>query len=87
MRALAGGRFLQIMQNAKQQTKDKSDVEIGKNSLMTSPADMEGSTKRTMAFLAEHGLKAERVIVGKHLPELDSLSKLGQSKPAPYARG
>ncbi|MBE6472062.1 MAG: STAS domain-containing protein [Coriobacteriaceae bacterium] len=76
MRALVGDRFLQIMQNAKQQTKDKSDVEIGKNSLMASPADIEGTTKRAMAFLAEHGLKRERVIVAEHLPELDSLSKI-----------
>ena len=87
MRALVGDRFLQIMQNAKQQTKDKSDVEIGKNSLMTSPADMEGSTKRAMAFLAERGLKAERVIVGEHLPELDSLSKVSPEQAGAIREG
>ena len=76
MRALVGERFAQVMQNAKQQTTDKSDVAIGKNSLITSPADMEGSTKRAMAFLAERGLEAERVIVGDHMPELASLSRV-----------
>lgn len=76
MRALVGERFAEVMRNATQQTKDKSDVEIGKNSLITSPADMAGTTRRAMAFLAEHGLRAERVIVGDHMPELDSLSRV-----------
>jgi len=64
------------MQNATQQTKDKSDVEIGKNSLITSPADMAGTIGRAMASLAERGLRAERVIVADHMPELDSLSQV-----------
>lgn len=76
MRALVGERFAEVMRNATRQTKDKSDVEIGKNSLITSPADMAGSTRRAMAFLAEHGLRAERVIVGDHMPKLDSLSRV-----------
>ena len=45
MRALVGDRFMEIMKNATQQTKDKSDVEIGKNALIASPADMEGSIR------------------------------------------
>jgi len=76
MRALVGDRFAQVMQNATQQTKDKSDVEIGKNSLITSPADMAGTIGRAMASLAERGLRAERVIVADHMPELDSLSQV-----------
>ena len=76
MRALVGDRFMEIMQNAKQQTKDKSDVEIGNNSLITKPADMAGSIQRAMAFLKKHGLKAERVIVAEHMPEVTSLTKV-----------
>ena len=45
MRALVGDRFREIMKNATQQTKDKSDVEIGKNAMIASPADMEGSIR------------------------------------------
>ncbi len=41
------------MKNATQQTKDKSDVEIGKNALIASPADLEGSIRKAMAFLAK----------------------------------
>ena len=58
MRALVGDRFMEIMANSVQQTKDKSDVEIGKNSLIATPADMAGSIQNTMAFLAKHGLAA-----------------------------
>ena len=87
MRALVGDRFAEIMQNAKQQTKDKSDVEIGKNSLITSPADMAGTTERAMAFLAGHGLAAERVIVGDHMPELDSLFRVSPKQAAAIREG
>ncbi|MBQ9002110.1 MAG: STAS domain-containing protein, partial [Eggerthellaceae bacterium] len=87
MRALVGDRFAEIMQNAKQQTKDKSDVAIGKNSLITSPADMEGSTGRAMAFLAEHGLRAERVAVGDHMPNLDSLSQVSPEQASAIRGG
>jgi Anti-anti-sigma regulatory factor (antagonist of anti-sigma factor) len=76
MRALAGDRFMEIMKNASQQVKDKSDVEIGRNALIASPADMAGSIKNAMAFLAKHGLKAERVVVAEHMPKLDSLDKV-----------
>ena len=87
MRALVGDRFAEIMQNAKQQTKDKSDVEIGKNSLITNPADMEGTTKRAMTFLAEHGLRAERIIVADHMPELNSLSKVSPAQARAIQEG
>ena len=87
MRALVGDRFLEIMKNATQQTKDKSDVEIGKNALIASPADMEGSIKRAMAFLAKHGLKAERVNVAAHMPKLDSLDKLSAEQALAVREG
>ena len=76
IRALAGERFMQVAQNVKQQIADKSDVTVGRNSLIVLPIDIEGGTKRAMAFLAEHGLKAERMIVGDHMSELDSLSRV-----------
>jgi anti-anti-sigma factor len=87
MRALVGDRFAEVMQNAKQQTKDKSDVAIGKNSLITSPADMEGGIKRAMGFLAKHGLSAERVVVADHLPELDSLSRVSPEQARAIREG
>ena len=87
MRALVGDRFREIMKNATQQTKDKSDVEIGKNALIASPADMEGSIRKAMAFLAKHGLKAERVNVGENMPKLDSLDRVSPEQAAAVLEG
>ena len=87
MRALVGDRFMEIMQNAKRQTMDKSDVEVGKNALITKPADMSGSIRSAMAFLAKHGLKAERVTVAEHMPELHSLSKISSRQAEAVREG
>ena len=87
MRVLVGERFMEIMKNATQQTKDKSDVEIGKNALITSPADMEGSVKNAMAFLAKHGLRAERISVAEHMPKLASLDRLSPEQAAAIREG
>lgn len=87
MRALVGERFMEIMQNAKRQTMDKSDVEVGKNALITKPADMPGSIRSAMAFLAKHGLKAERVTVAEHMPELHSLSEISSRQAAAVREG
>ena len=87
MRALVGDRFMEIMKNATQQTKDKSDVEIGKNAMIASPADMEGSIRNAMVFLAKHGLKAERVNVGENMPKLDSLDRVSSEQAAAVYEG
>ena len=87
MRALVGDRFMEIMTNSVQQTKDKSDVEIGKNSLIATPADMAGSIQNAMAFLAKHGLKAERVNVGENMPKLNSLDRVSAEQAAAVLEG
>ena len=87
MRALVGDRFMEIMANSVQQTKDKSDVEIGKNSLIATPADMAGSIQKAMAFLAKHGLKAERVNVGENMPKLNSLDRVSPEQAAAVLEG
>jgi len=87
MRALAGDRFMEIMKNATQQVRDKSDVAIGRNALIASPADMAGSIGNAMAFLAKHGLKAERVVVAEHMPKLDSLGRVSPEQAAAVREG
>ena len=87
MRALVGDRFMEIMKNSVQQTKDKSDVEIGKNSLIATPADMAGSIQNAMAFLTKHGLKAERVNVGENMPKLNSLDRVSAEQAAAVLEG
>ena len=87
MRALVGDRFMEIMANSVQQTKDKSDVEVGKNSLIATPADMASSIQNAMAFLAKHGLKAERVNVGENMPKLNSLDRVSAEQAAAVLEG
>ena len=87
MRPLVGDRFMEIMKNASQQVKDKSDLAIGRNALIASPADMDGSIKKAMAFLAKHGLKAERVNVAEHMPKLDSLDRVSPEQAAAVREG
>ena len=87
MRALVGERFMEVMQNAKRQTMDKSDVEVGKNALITKPGDMPGGSQGAMAFLTRHGLNAERVTVAEHMPELHSLSKISSRQAEAVREG
>lgn len=87
MRALVGDRFMEIMKNAAQQVKDKSDLSIGRNTLIASPADMDGSVKNAMAFLAKHGLKAERVNVEEHMPSLNSLDRISPEQATAIREG
>ena len=87
MRPLVGDRFMEIMKNASQQVKDKSDLAIGRNALIASPADMDGSIKRAMAFLAKHGLKAERVNVAEHMPSLNSLDRISPEQATAIREG
>ena len=77
---IAGDRFMEIMKNAHKTTQDKSDVAVGDNSLIIHPAEAAESIKKAMMFLASHGLKAERVIVGENMPEIASMSKLSSEQ-------
>ena len=68
----------------KQQMADKSDVTLGGNRLLIKPQETAGGIKTAMGFLAEHGLKAERMILHDHLPKLNSLSKLTPEQAATF---
>ena len=87
MRALVGDRFMEIMKNASQQVKDKSDVVIGRNALIVSPADIGGSIEKAMAFLTKHGLTTERINVAEHMPKLDSLDRVSPEQAAAVREG
>ena len=70
-----------------QQVKDKSDVVIGRNALIVSPADIGGSIEKAMAFLTKHGLKTERINVAEHMPKLDSLDRVSPEQAAAVREG
>jgi len=84
LQSICGDRFMEIMMNAKQQMSDKSDVTLGGNRLLVKPQDAAGGMKTAMEFLVSHGLKAERMILHDHLPELNSLSKLTPEQAATF---
>ena len=77
MQPIAGDRFMEIMMKSKTTAEDKSDVSVGSNSLNVSPqGDVRENMKNAMMFLARHGLKAERMILAEHMPEIGSLSNV-----------
>ena len=77
MQPIAGDRFMEIMMKSKTTAEDKSDVNVGSNSLTVSPqGDVAENMKNAMMFLARHGLKAERMIVAEHMPDINSLSNV-----------
>ncbi len=77
MQPIAGDRFMEIMMKSKTTAEDKSDVNVGGNKLNVSPmGDVAQNMKNAMMFLAKHGLKAERMIISEHMPEINSLSNV-----------
>lgn len=73
MQPIAGDRFMEIMMKSKTTAEDKSDVNVGGNALNVSPrGDVAANMKKAMMFLAGHGLKAERMIIADHMPEINS---------------
>ena len=77
MQPIAGDRFMEIMMQSKTTAEDKSDVNVGGNSLNVSPmGDVAENMKNAMTFLARHGLKAERMILSEYMPEINSLGKV-----------
>ncbi|MBK6089860.1 STAS domain-containing protein [Ruminococcus difficilis] len=77
MQPIAGDRFMEIMMQSKTTAEDKSDVNVGGNSLNVSPrGDAAENMKNAMKFLAAHGLRAERMILSEYMPEINSLGKV-----------
>ena len=76
LRAVCGERFMEVMNNAKQQATDKANTTVGGNKLMSLPPDIEGTMKGAMMLLAKHGMKAERKIIADNVPELVTPAKI-----------
>ena len=75
--AIVGDRFMELLLSSRKAAQEKSDVELGKNSLNVTPiGDVQENMKKAMLFLASHGLKAERLIIAEHMPEINSLGKV-----------
>ena len=80
VKAILGDKALEALASMQKRAEDKSDVGVKGSSLVVFPKeDITEDIRKAMGFLAKHGLKAERMIVAEHMPELKVFEKL---KPA-----
>ena len=78
---LFGERFMEIMMKSKAVADDKSDFNVGGQTLVIDVrSDARSAMKKAMMFLAAHGLKAERMPVSENMPEIATLSKIEPQK-------
>lgn len=93
VKAILGDKALAALDSMKKRVEDKSDVDVKGNSLVIRPKDVakdrpkDDTTiaediKKAMEFLTKHGLKAERMIVADHMPELKVFGKLNPEQVA-----
>ena len=77
VRAILGPRADEALQSMQKRAEDKSDVGVKGSTLVVFPKEnVTEDIKKAMGFLARHGLKAERMIVAEHMPELKVFEKL-----------
>ena len=70
--SLFGEDWMKKLEAAGNAAKKQSDVANLSNSFIIDAADIPGSVKRTEAFLAKFGLKAEKLNLAEHMPELST---------------
>ena len=77
VRAILGDKALEALASMQKRVEDQSDVGVKGSTLVIFPKpDISEDIKKAMAFLAKHGLKAERKIVADNMPELKVFGKL-----------
>ncbi|MCR5404578.1 MAG: STAS domain-containing protein [Butyrivibrio sp.] len=74
--AMLGDRFMEVLVKGKERAQNRSDVVVSARTLVVNPDKPEENMKKAMEFLAEHGLKAERLIVADYAPELLSFGQI-----------
>ena len=77
VRAILGPRAEEALASMQKRAEEQSDVGVKGSTLVVFPKeDIRENIKNAMIFLAKHGLKAERMIVADHMPELKVFEKL-----------
>lgn len=77
VKAILGPRADEALQSMQKRAEDKSDVGVKGSTLVVFPKEnVAEDIRKAMEFLAKHGLKAERMIVADHMPELKVFEKL-----------
>jgi anti-anti-sigma factor len=78
MRAVAGERFREVFESSRRAHERRADVHVDAPVLMVSPqGDVASEAARVRAFLAAHGLVAERMVIARHMPTIETLKALG----------
>ena len=78
--AVYGDSFMEIMLKGKKRAEERSDVPVASRTLVIDPKSGEEGIRNAMGFLAQHGLKAERMILGENMPALRSLERLSDQQ-------
>ncbi len=77
MRAIAGERYQEVVSSSMKAFEGKADIHVDNPVLMILPwDDVEAEREKAQSFLSEHGLKAERLVVGHYMPDIRSMSAL-----------
>ncbi len=81
-KAVFGDRYMEILLKGQKRAQDKSDVDVVSRSLVIKPDNVEANMANAFAFLAKHGLEAQRIPVSECAPELESLKKVSPEQRA-----
>ena len=81
-KAVFGDRFMEILLKGQKRAQDKSDVDVVSRTLVLKPDNIEENMSNAFAFLAKHGLEAQRIPVSECVPELESLKKASPEQQA-----
>lgn len=77
VRAILGPRAEEALASMQKRVEEQSDVGVKGSTLVVFPKeDIREDVKNAMGFLAKHGLRAERMIVADHMPDLKVFEKL-----------
>jgi len=83
VQAMLGDKALEALDSIQKRVEDKSGSNVKGNALVIYPKDdIKEDINKAMGFLTKHGLKAERMIVADHMPELKIFKKLKPEQAA-----
>ncbi len=85
IRSLFPEMLKEIRDRGQKNVEDRAEIRMGRTDLIVNPAgDVSENMKTAIAFLARHGMKAERLIIAEHMPELQAEKKLSEEQRAAF---
>ena len=84
IQSVLGEKAIRKLEESRKAATGQSDVINLTNSFIVRPADIKGSRERSLAFLHQHNLKAERINLAENMPELSTYRKLTLEQVAAF---